>query len=115
MLNSNRPIVVTIERDSNCPCGRPVATNMRPMTLFEYFWYRLKRSFKKTIPITHAQSINPAGLSIGVQISMEQYNKLLGKDPDAKQSIEYLGGWIAMSFIPPPAAYTDELEVGYSV
>ena len=116
-MRKDRPLILTIERRAQpggidspgriAPSGIPIATGMRPMTWLEHQAYKIKKLFlhKPEEPL-HA----PDGpdLNIAVELSIEQYDRLLAKDPTVKRSLEYLqNGSVSMSLVRPSNVYTE--------
>jgi len=104
-----RSIVAVIELPKSdaegklTPAGIPVATGFRVMGRWEYLLYRVKKWFRrKRAPRIKTLSDNCGGISVGVRISAEAYDCLLGRKQPIKDSL-FEAECYEMEFVPPPA------------
>ena len=129
MRDKQRPVVLTIEQHPHIepnrngdmfPAGYPIVTKMRSMTKLEHICHELTTSKlvarinkllnvgsnKKTIKAVTSAKGMPTDLNIGVQISEEQYNKLIRGENTTISAIKYLRGetpaYHYMELVRPP-------------
>jgi hypothetical protein len=113
---NDRPVVLTVEwqkkpgdlSGNESPSGCAVVTNIRHMNWLETLGHRLSRRLKRARPMDDVYA-PPGTMSVGVEISTEQYARLLQGDPKSKAGLKYLRGERScrLDLIPPPSADTN--------
>ena len=104
-----KPVVLTVEwEDVGCVSGYPKVTGMRPMTWWEHLKHITKKKISKSDDVPENVFIKKNEFDIAIELSKEQYTKLMLGDASSTQAMQYLKGQSAATIrlMPPPEANT---------
>lgn len=94
--------------DTECVGGYPKVTGMRPMTWWEHLKHVTKRRISKADTVPENVYVKKNAFDIAIELSRDQYAKLLLGDASSMKAMQYLKGQseATLRLMPPPEANT---------
>lgn len=90
------------------PTGHPEVAEMRPMSWWEHLMYTARKRLSKSNAVPNNVFVKKSDFSVAVEISRDQYTKLLLGDVKAVKAMQYMQGQdvATLALIPPSHANT---------
>ena len=104
-----RPVVLTVEwQHKDSPTGYPEVSDMRPMSWWEHLIYVARKRLSHCNAVPNNVFVKKSDFSVAVEISRDQYTKLLLGDVKAVKAMQYMQGQdtATLELIPPSHANT---------
>lgn len=104
-----KPVLLTVEWDDvACVNGYPKITGMRPMSWWEHLKHVTRRKLSRNDTTPDNVFVKKSEFDIAIELSKEQYAKLLLGDTSSMKAMQYLKGQTAATLrvLPPPEANT---------